>query len=46
MTAILHAMLGKGLGGLEQVFLDYQPILEAYAAAQGGAATGVVRAGG
>lgn len=46
MTAILHAMLGKGLGGLEQVFLDYQPILEAYAAAHGGAATGVVRAGG
>lgn len=46
MTAILHAMLGKGLGGLEQVFLDYQPILEAYAAAHGGRATGVVRAGG
>lgn len=46
MTAILHAMLGKGLGGLEQVFLDYQPILEAYAAERGGAATGVVRAGG
>lgn len=46
MTAILHAMLGKGLGGLEQVFLDYQPILEAYAAARGGAATGLVRAGG
>lgn len=46
LTAILHAMLGKGLGGLEQVFLDYQPILEAYAAARGGAATGVVRAGG
>ncbi|MEJ2816153.1 glycosyltransferase [Caulobacter sp. CCG-8] len=46
MTAILHAMLGKGLGGLEQVFLDYQPILEAYAAADGGTATGVVRAGG
>jgi glycosyltransferase involved in cell wall biosynthesis len=46
LTAILHAMLGKGLGGLEQVFLDYQPILEAYAAAHGGAATGVVRAGG
>jgi glycosyltransferase involved in cell wall biosynthesis len=39
-------MLGKGLGGLEQVFLDYQPILEAYAAARGGAATGLVRAGG
>jgi glycosyltransferase involved in cell wall biosynthesis len=46
LTAILHAMLGKGLGGLEQVFLDYQPILEAYAAARGGAATGLVRAGG
>ncbi|KQY28733.1 glycosyl transferase family 1 [Caulobacter sp. Root487D2Y] len=46
MTAILHAMLGKGLGGLEQVFLDYQPILEAYAARDGGAATGLVRAGG
>jgi glycosyltransferase involved in cell wall biosynthesis len=46
LTAILHAMLGKGLGGLEQVFLDYQPILEAYAAAHGGQATGVVRAGG
>jgi len=46
LTAILHAMLGKGLGGLEQVFLDYQPILEAYAARDGGAATGVVRAGG
>ena len=46
MTAILHAMLGKGLGGLEQVFLDYQPILETYAATHGGLATGVVRAGG
>jgi glycosyltransferase involved in cell wall biosynthesis len=46
LTAILHAMLGKGLGGLEQVFLDYQPILEAYAAQHGGVATGVVRAGG
>lgn len=46
MTAILHAMLGKGLGGLEQVFLDYQPILEAYAAADGGVATGVIRTGG
>jgi glycosyltransferase involved in cell wall biosynthesis len=32
LTNILHAMLGKGLGGLEQVFLDYQPILEAWAA--------------
>lgn len=46
MTAILHAMLGKGLGGLEQVFLDYQPILEAYAIQHGGVATGVVRTGG
>jgi glycosyltransferase involved in cell wall biosynthesis len=46
LTAILHAMLGKGLGGLEQVFLDYQPILEAYAVRHGGVATGVVRAGG
>ncbi|MBO9558457.1 MAG: glycosyltransferase [Caulobacter sp.] len=46
MTAILHAMLGKGLGGLEQVFLDYQPILEAYAAEREGKATGVVRVGG
>ncbi|MDB5458070.1 MAG: glycosyl transferase group 1 [Caulobacter sp.] len=46
MTPILHAMLGKGLGGLEQVFLDYQPILEAYAAARGAACVGAVRAGG
>jgi glycosyltransferase involved in cell wall biosynthesis len=51
LTAILHAMLGKGLGGLEQVFLDYQPILETYAAEpydslEGGVAVGVVRAGG
>ncbi|CAN5360100.1 glycosyltransferase [soil metagenome] len=46
MTSILHAMLGKGLGGLEQVFLDYQPILEAYAARSGGIAAGVVRSGG
>lgn len=46
MTAILHAMLGKGLGGLERVFLDYQPILEAYAVARGGVCTGVVRRGG
>jgi len=46
LTAILHAMLGKGLGGLEQVFLDYQPILEAYVAERGGVATGVVRTGG
>lgn len=46
MTAILHAMLGKGLGGLEQVFLDYQPILETWAARRGGICAGVVRAGG
>ncbi|WP_419254153.1 glycosyltransferase [Caulobacter sp. ErkDOM-YI] len=46
MTNILHAMLGKGLGGLERVFLDYQPILEAYAAKHGGTCTGVVRRGG
>lgn len=46
MTTILHAMLGKGLGGLEQVFLDYQPILEAWAARQGGRCLGVVRKGG
>lgn len=46
MTNILHAMLGKGLGGLEQVFLDYQPILEAWAAKRGGRCVGVVRGGG
>ncbi|WP_454761327.1 glycosyltransferase [Caulobacter segnis] len=46
MTNILHAMLGKGLGGLEQVFLDYQPILEAWAVRHGGRCTGVVRKGG
>jgi len=46
LTNILHAMLGKGLGGLEQVFLDYQPILEAWAAKRGGRCVGVVRAGG
>ena len=46
MTTILHAMLGKGLGGLEQVFLDYQPILEAWAARRGGRCVGVVRKGG
>lgn len=46
MTNILHAMLGKGLGGLEQVFLDYQPILEAWAARHGGRCVGVVRQGG
>lgn len=46
MTNILHAMLGKGLGGLEQVFLDYQPILDAWAARHGGRCVGVVRKGG
>ena len=46
MTNILHAMLGKGLGGLEQVFLDYQPILEGWAARHGGRCLGVVRKGG
>jgi len=46
LTNILHAMLGKGLGGLEQVFLDYQPILEAWAAKRGGRCVGVVRKGG
>ena len=46
LTNILHAMLGKGLGGLEQVFLDYQPILEAWAAKHGGRCVGVVRKGG
>lgn len=45
MANILHAMLGKGLGGLEQVFLDYQPILEAWAARHDGECVGVVRAG-
>lgn len=46
MTNLLHAMLGKGLGGLEQVFLDYQPLLEAWAARRGGRCLGVVRKGG
>lgn len=46
LTNILHAMLGKGLGGLEQVFLDYQPILEAWASRRGGQCVGVVRKGG
>ncbi|WP_454717751.1 glycosyltransferase [Caulobacter segnis] len=46
MTNILHAMLGKGLGGLEQVFLDYQPILEAWAARHDGKCVGVVRKNG
>jgi glycosyltransferase involved in cell wall biosynthesis len=46
LTNLLHAMLGKGLGGLEQVFLDYQPILEAWAAKRRGRCVGVVRKGG
>ena len=46
LTNILHAMLGKGLGGLEQVFLDYQPILEAWAGERGGRCVGAVRKGG
>ena len=46
MADILHAMLGKGLGGLEQVFLDYQPILSAYALRTGGACRAIVRRGG
>jgi glycosyltransferase involved in cell wall biosynthesis len=46
LTNILHAMLGKSLGGLEQVFLDYQPILEAWAARHGGRCVGVVRKDG
>ena len=43
---ILHAMLGAAFGGLEQVFLDYQPILERLAAADGGQAVALVRRGG
>ncbi|MDR3510434.1 MAG: glycosyltransferase [Caulobacteraceae bacterium] len=43
---ILHAMLGAGFGGLEQVFLDDQPILERLAAAQGGYAVALARRGG
>lgn len=46
MSNILHAMLGKGLGGLEQVFLDYQPNLEAAAGRRGGTCVGVVRKDG
>lgn len=46
MAEFLHAMLGKGLGGLEQVFLDYQPILSAYAERTGGACRALVRRGG
>lgn len=43
---LLHAMLGAGFGGLEQVFLDYQPILERLAAAHGGACVALARRGG
>jgi glycosyltransferase involved in cell wall biosynthesis len=43
---ILHAMLGAAFGGLEQVFLDYQPILERLAAAHGGQAVALVRRDG
>jgi glycosyltransferase involved in cell wall biosynthesis len=43
---LLHAMLGAGYGGLEQVFLDYQPILETLAAAHGGACVALARRGG
>ena len=42
---ILHAMLGAAFGGLEQVFLDYQPILGAIARESGGACTALVRRG-
>ena len=40
---ILHAMLGAAFGGLEQVFLDYQPVLDAIAREHGGACTALVR---
>ena len=36
-------MLGAGLGGLEQVFLDDQAILQPWAEAQGGVCVGVAR---
>lgn len=42
---MIHAMLGKGMGGLERVFVDYQPILQAWSAARGGHCLGVVRTG-
>ncbi|SON56988.1 GDP-mannose-dependent alpha-(1-6)-phosphatidylinositol monomannoside mannosyltransferase [Hartmannibacter diazotrophicus] len=43
--SLLHVMLGKGLGGLEQVFLDYQPILDDFAQGRGGRCHAVVRKG-
>jgi glycosyltransferase involved in cell wall biosynthesis len=43
---ILHAMLGAGFGGLEQVFLDYQPILRRITEARGGSCVALVRRGG
>ena len=43
---ILHAMLGAAFGGLEQVFLDYQPILDTIARERGGACVALVRRGG
>jgi glycosyltransferase involved in cell wall biosynthesis len=43
---ILHAMLGAAFGGLEQVFLDYQPILDGVAAERGGFCVALVRRGG
>lgn len=45
MTNIIHAMLGEGMGGLERVFVDYQPILQHWAAARGGHCLAVVRRG-
>lgn len=42
---ILHAMLGAGFGGLEQVFLDDQPVLERLAAAHGGRCVALARRG-
>jgi glycosyltransferase involved in cell wall biosynthesis len=43
---ILHAMLGAAFGGLEQVFLDYQPILDRIAGERGGACVALARRGG
>jgi glycosyltransferase involved in cell wall biosynthesis len=43
---ILHAMLGAAFGGLEQVFLDYQPILDRIAGEHGGACVALARRGG
>lgn len=43
---LLHAMLGAGFGGLEQVFLDYQPILDRLALAHGGRCVALTRRGG